>query len=98
MTMPLTLRPNHPMGPPTAAETTPTQLFGVLYITLTGMHPSYGGHYPLAWKYPVQSHLMPPPMPGFLTIRLKKCMADYKKATSTFKKLLKLVNCVCQAY
>ncbi|KAJ9082361.1 hypothetical protein DSO57_1005226 [Entomophthora muscae] len=37
MTPPLTLRPDCPMETPTAAETTPSQLFGVLYITLTGM-------------------------------------------------------------
>ncbi|KAJ9054937.1 hypothetical protein DSO57_1009355 [Entomophthora muscae] len=34
MTPPLTLRPDHPLEPTTAAETTSTQLFGVLYITL----------------------------------------------------------------
>ncbi|KAJ9085872.1 hypothetical protein DSO57_1009712 [Entomophthora muscae] len=37
MTPPLTLQPNCPMKTPTAAKTTSTQLFGVLYITLTGM-------------------------------------------------------------
>ncbi|KAJ9090390.1 hypothetical protein DSO57_1003123 [Entomophthora muscae] len=37
MTPPLTLQPDHPMKTPTAAKTTSTQLFGVLYITLTGM-------------------------------------------------------------
>ncbi|KAJ9086789.1 hypothetical protein DSO57_1000414 [Entomophthora muscae] len=37
MTPPFTLRPNRPMETPTADETTSTQLFGVLYITLTGM-------------------------------------------------------------
>ncbi|KAJ9088511.1 hypothetical protein DSO57_1022384 [Entomophthora muscae] len=37
MTLPLTLQPNRPMEPFTAAKTTSTQLFGVLYITLTGM-------------------------------------------------------------
>ncbi|KAJ9086623.1 hypothetical protein DSO57_1001905 [Entomophthora muscae] len=37
MTPPLTLQPNRPMEPPTAAKTTSTQLFGVLYITLTVM-------------------------------------------------------------
>ncbi|KAJ9069833.1 hypothetical protein DSO57_1014714 [Entomophthora muscae] len=37
MTLPLTPQPNHPMEPPTAAKTMSTQLFGVLYITLTGM-------------------------------------------------------------
>ncbi|KAJ9056112.1 hypothetical protein DSO57_1036402 [Entomophthora muscae] len=37
MTLPLTLQPNRPVDPPTAMETTSTQLFGVLYITLTGM-------------------------------------------------------------
>ncbi|KAJ9054275.1 hypothetical protein DSO57_1016407 [Entomophthora muscae] len=67
MTLPLTLQPNRPMEPPTAAETTSTQLFGVLYITLTGMHPSYDGHYLLAQPYSVLSQLMPLPMPGFLT-------------------------------
>ncbi|KAJ9084906.1 hypothetical protein DSO57_1019238 [Entomophthora muscae] len=85
MTSPLTPQPSCPMDPPTATKTTFTQLFGVLYITLTVMvdtmvpnsgpwsllrqsRPSYGGHYPLAQQYPVQSHLMPPPMPGFLLI------------------------------
>ncbi|KAJ9071614.1 hypothetical protein DSO57_1035234 [Entomophthora muscae] len=37
MTPPLTLQPDRPMETPTTAETTSTQLFGVLYITLTGM-------------------------------------------------------------
>ncbi|KAJ9060221.1 hypothetical protein DSO57_1033249 [Entomophthora muscae] len=37
MTLPLTPQPDCPMEPPTAAETTSTQLFGVIYITLTGM-------------------------------------------------------------
>ncbi|KAJ9076895.1 hypothetical protein DSO57_1021972 [Entomophthora muscae] len=37
MTLPLTPQPNPPMKPATAAETTSTQLFGVLYITLTGL-------------------------------------------------------------
>ncbi|KAJ9058131.1 hypothetical protein DSO57_1015552 [Entomophthora muscae] len=37
MTLPLTLQPNHPMKPSTSAKTTSTQLFGVLYITLTGL-------------------------------------------------------------
>ncbi|KAJ9074750.1 hypothetical protein DSO57_1003404 [Entomophthora muscae] len=37
MTPPLTLQPDHPMETLAAAETTTTQLFGVLYITLTGM-------------------------------------------------------------
>ncbi|KAJ9088305.1 hypothetical protein DSO57_1024442 [Entomophthora muscae] len=37
MTPPLTLQPDYTTEPPTAAETTSTQLFGVLYITLMGM-------------------------------------------------------------
>ncbi|KAJ9049176.1 hypothetical protein DSO57_1027448 [Entomophthora muscae] len=37
MTLPLTPQLNCPMDPPAAAKTTSTQLFGVLYITLTGM-------------------------------------------------------------
>ncbi|KAJ9057143.1 hypothetical protein DSO57_1025301 [Entomophthora muscae] len=37
MTPPLTLQPDCPIETPTAGETTSTQLFGVLYITLTGM-------------------------------------------------------------
>ncbi|KAJ9071355.1 hypothetical protein DSO57_1037764 [Entomophthora muscae] len=37
MTLPLTSRPDRPMETPTAAETTSTQLFGVLYITLAGL-------------------------------------------------------------
>ncbi|KAJ9050488.1 hypothetical protein DSO57_1013943 [Entomophthora muscae] len=40
MTPLLTPRPNRPMETPTTAETTSTQLFGVLYITLTGMMDS----------------------------------------------------------
>ncbi|KAJ9084895.1 hypothetical protein DSO57_1019399 [Entomophthora muscae] len=40
MTPPLTPRPNCPIETPTAAETTYTQLFGVLYITLKGMADS----------------------------------------------------------
>ncbi|KAJ9073243.1 hypothetical protein DSO57_1018556 [Entomophthora muscae] len=88
MTPPLTTQPNCPMETPTAAKTTSTQLFGVLYINLTGMvdtmvpnsgpwsflgqsYLSYGGHYPLAWQYPVQSHLIPPPIPGFLIVLVK---------------------------
>ncbi|KAJ9057379.1 hypothetical protein DSO57_1023248 [Entomophthora muscae] len=35
MTPPLTPRPDRPLEPAAAAETTSTQLFGVLYITLT---------------------------------------------------------------
>ncbi|KAJ9077227.1 hypothetical protein DSO57_1018769 [Entomophthora muscae] len=37
MTPPLTPQPNCPMETPTAAKTMYTQLFGVLYITLTGI-------------------------------------------------------------
>ncbi|KAJ9051474.1 hypothetical protein DSO57_1004211 [Entomophthora muscae] len=37
MTPPLTPRPDHPLEPTAAAKTTSTQLFGVLYITLTGL-------------------------------------------------------------
>ncbi|KAJ9060942.1 hypothetical protein DSO57_1025574 [Entomophthora muscae] len=37
MTPPLTLQPNCPMETPTTVETMSTQLFGVLYITLTAM-------------------------------------------------------------
>ncbi|KAJ9085848.1 hypothetical protein DSO57_1009956 [Entomophthora muscae] len=37
MTLPLTPQPDRPMETPTTAETTSTQLFGVVYITLTGM-------------------------------------------------------------
>ncbi|KAJ9048848.1 hypothetical protein DSO57_1030679 [Entomophthora muscae] len=36
MTLPLTSRPDHPLEP-AAAKATSTQLFGVLYITLTGL-------------------------------------------------------------
>ncbi|KAJ9081338.1 hypothetical protein DSO57_1015808 [Entomophthora muscae] len=37
MTPPLTPRPDCPLEPTAVAETTSTQLFGVLYITLTGL-------------------------------------------------------------
>ncbi|KAJ9081850.1 hypothetical protein DSO57_1010523 [Entomophthora muscae] len=37
MTPSLTPRPDRPLEPTAAAETTSTQLFGVLYITLTGL-------------------------------------------------------------
>ncbi|KAJ9082007.1 hypothetical protein DSO57_1008685 [Entomophthora muscae] len=37
MTPPLTPRPDCPLKPTAAARTTSTQLFGVLYITLTGL-------------------------------------------------------------
>ncbi|KAJ9083696.1 hypothetical protein DSO57_1032179 [Entomophthora muscae] len=37
MTPPVAPRPDHPLEPTTAAKTTSTQLFGVLYITLTGL-------------------------------------------------------------
>ncbi|KAJ9073424.1 hypothetical protein DSO57_1016660 [Entomophthora muscae] len=40
MTLSLTPQPNRLIETPTAAETTFTQLFGVLYITLTGMMDS----------------------------------------------------------
>ncbi|KAJ9065529.1 hypothetical protein DSO57_1018545 [Entomophthora muscae] len=37
MTPPLTPQPDRPLEPTAAAKTTSTQLFGVLYITLTGL-------------------------------------------------------------
>ncbi|KAJ9054119.1 hypothetical protein DSO57_1017932 [Entomophthora muscae] len=37
MTPPLTPRPDCPLEPTADAKTTSTQLFGVLYITLTGL-------------------------------------------------------------
>ncbi|KAJ9048235.1 hypothetical protein DSO57_1037057 [Entomophthora muscae] len=37
MTPPLTPRPDRPLEPTAAAKTTSTQLFGVFYITLTGL-------------------------------------------------------------
>ncbi|KAJ9089304.1 hypothetical protein DSO57_1014258 [Entomophthora muscae] len=37
MTLPLTLRPNHPQESVDANESTSTQIFGVMYITLTGL-------------------------------------------------------------
>ncbi|KAJ9084920.1 hypothetical protein DSO57_1019252 [Entomophthora muscae] len=37
MTLPLTPQPDCLMETPTAAEAMPSQLFGVLYITLSGM-------------------------------------------------------------
>ncbi|KAJ9068193.1 hypothetical protein DSO57_1031134 [Entomophthora muscae] len=37
MTPPLTPQPDRPLEPSAVAETTSTQLFGVLYITLTGL-------------------------------------------------------------
>ncbi|KAJ9085644.1 hypothetical protein DSO57_1012016 [Entomophthora muscae] len=37
MTVPLTLQPKRPMEPTTTANTTSTQLFGVIYINLTGL-------------------------------------------------------------
>ncbi|KAJ9053885.1 hypothetical protein DSO57_1020055 [Entomophthora muscae] len=40
MTLPLTPRPDRPLEPPAAAKTTSTQMFGVLYITLTGLADS----------------------------------------------------------
>ncbi|KAJ9054774.1 hypothetical protein DSO57_1010649 [Entomophthora muscae] len=40
MTLPLTPRPDRPLEPTAAAKTTSTQLFGVLYITLTGLMDS----------------------------------------------------------
>ncbi|KAJ9072424.1 hypothetical protein DSO57_1027651 [Entomophthora muscae] len=40
MTSPLTPRPDCPLEPTAAAETTSTQLFEVLYITLTGLMDS----------------------------------------------------------
>ncbi|KAJ9064921.1 hypothetical protein DSO57_1025357 [Entomophthora muscae] len=40
MTLPSTPQPDRPMESSTTAETTSTQLFGVLYITLTGLMDS----------------------------------------------------------
>ncbi|KAJ9084818.1 hypothetical protein DSO57_1020383 [Entomophthora muscae] len=40
MTPPLTPRPDRPLEPTAAAKTTSTQLFGVFYITLTGLMDS----------------------------------------------------------
>ncbi|KAJ9052986.1 hypothetical protein DSO57_1028680 [Entomophthora muscae] len=37
MTLPLTPRPDHPLEPTATDKTASTQLFGVLYITLTGL-------------------------------------------------------------
>ncbi|KAJ9075440.1 hypothetical protein DSO57_1036155 [Entomophthora muscae] len=37
MTPPVTPRPDHPLKPTAADKTTSTQLFGVIYITLTGL-------------------------------------------------------------
>ncbi|KAJ9047994.1 hypothetical protein DSO57_1039524 [Entomophthora muscae] len=37
MTLPVTSRPDHPLELTAAAKATSTQLFGVLYITLTGL-------------------------------------------------------------
>ncbi|KAJ9058619.1 hypothetical protein DSO57_1010413 [Entomophthora muscae] len=37
MTLPLTPRPDFPLEPTTVAKTTSTQLFGALYITLSGL-------------------------------------------------------------
>ncbi|KAJ9073307.1 hypothetical protein DSO57_1017867 [Entomophthora muscae] len=37
MTSPVTLQPNHPQETKIANESTSTQLFSVLYITLTGL-------------------------------------------------------------
>ncbi|KAJ9049544.1 hypothetical protein DSO57_1023347 [Entomophthora muscae] len=55
MTPPLTPQPDHLLEPTAAAETTSTQLFGVLYITLTGlvdsMVPNSG-----PWSLLGQSH------------------------------------------
>ncbi|KAJ9059130.1 hypothetical protein DSO57_1005633 [Entomophthora muscae] len=48
MTPPLTPQPNCPMDPLTSAKTTSTQLFGVLYITLTGMLAPI-----LWWAFPI---------------------------------------------
>ncbi|KAJ9058338.1 hypothetical protein DSO57_1013389 [Entomophthora muscae] len=76
MTLPLILRPDRPIKTPTAAETTFTQLLGVLYINLTGMHPSYGGHYPLTQLYSDPSQPMPLSMPGFLTATQQQIFID----------------------
>ncbi|KAJ9082983.1 hypothetical protein DSO57_1039256, partial [Entomophthora muscae] len=55
MTPPLIPRPDRPMEPTATAETTSTQLFGVLYTTLTGlvdsMVPNSG-----PWSLLRQSH------------------------------------------
>ncbi|KAJ9077610.1 hypothetical protein DSO57_1015232 [Entomophthora muscae] len=66
MTPPLTLQPNCPMETPAAAKTTSTQLFGVLYITLTGNGRHYGAQLKalvFAWAihilyYQVSTHPM----------------------------------------
>ncbi|KAJ9088951.1 hypothetical protein DSO57_1017892 [Entomophthora muscae] len=55
MNPPLTPQPDHPLEPTATAKTTSTQLFGVLYITLTGlvdfMVPNSG-----PWSLLRQSH------------------------------------------
>ncbi|KAJ9052869.1 hypothetical protein DSO57_1029858 [Entomophthora muscae] len=91
MTPPLTPQPNCPMETPTAAKTTSTQLFCVLYITLTGMHPSYGGHYPLAQLYSNPSQPMPLPIPGFLT-HLKQDHLSLDKDVQEMSELIDSVN------
>ncbi|KAJ9069017.1 hypothetical protein DSO57_1022894 [Entomophthora muscae] len=53
MTLPLTLQPNCPMETPATTETMSTQLFGVLYIALTGMIDTMvpnSGPWSLLWQ------------------------------------------------
>ncbi|KAJ9081718.1 hypothetical protein DSO57_1011748 [Entomophthora muscae] len=58
MTPHLTPRPDRPMEPSNTTKTMSNQLFGVLYVTLTGLHPSYGGPYPLVQQYSFLIHLI----------------------------------------
>ncbi|KAJ9055798.1 hypothetical protein DSO57_1039476 [Entomophthora muscae] len=54
MTPPLTPQPDCPLEPTAAAKTTSTQLFGVLYITLTGLVDSVVPN-SRPWSLPRQS-------------------------------------------
>ncbi|KAJ9049077.1 hypothetical protein DSO57_1028266 [Entomophthora muscae] len=67
MTPPLTPRPDRPLEPAAAAKTTSTQLFGVLYITLTGLVdsvvPNSGSWSLLGQSYSFYGGPYPPAQP-----------------------------------
>ncbi|KAJ9048407.1 hypothetical protein DSO57_1035377 [Entomophthora muscae] len=74
MTPPLTPKPDCSMEPTVAAKTTSTQLFGVLYITLTGLVdsvvPNSGPWSLLGQSHPFYGGPYPPARPHLTLSRL----------------------------
>ncbi|KAJ9073584.1 hypothetical protein DSO57_1014768 [Entomophthora muscae] len=100
MTLPLTLQPNHCCQDHIHSTVWSTLhhfdridgLYGAQIQALVfTWHPSYAGHYPLAWWYPDLSQLMPLPMPGFLTPMVEQHQKDVRLVVHTLKMQLLLV-------